>query len=87
MAWSKDVWCVLSAIKFTEYFSPCVVLSVHKDKEHAQQLVDELTVDERWPTKARLLKYTRNIRDLTEGDILCGYKIDVILDLCERESQ
>lgn len=35
MAWSKDVWCVLSAIKFTEQFAPCVVLSIHQDKEYA----------------------------------------------------
>lgn len=87
MAWSKDVWCVLSVIKFTEYFAPCVVLSVHQDKEHAQQLVDELSEDERWPTTARLIKYNRNIRDLKEGDILHGHKIDVILNLFERESE
>lgn len=85
MAWSKDMWCVLSVIKFTEYFEPCVVLSIHKDKECAQALVDELSVDERWPTKVRLIKYDRNISGLKEGDILHGYKIDVILNYHERE--
>lgn len=84
MAWYKDVWCVLSVIKFTEYFEPCVVLSIHQDKACAQQLVDELSVDERWPTTARLIKYDRNISGLKEGDILCGHKIDVIMNLCER---
>lgn len=85
MASYKDVWCVLSVIKFTEYFAPCVVLSVHQDKEHAQQLVDELSLDERWPTTARLIKYDRNIRGLKEGDILCGHKIDVIVNYYERD--
>ena len=85
MASYKDVWCVLSAIKFTEYFDSCVVLSVHQDKEHAQQLVDELSLDERWPTTARLIKYDRNIRGLKEGDILCGHKIDVIVNYYERD--
>lgn len=85
MAWSKDVWCVLSAIKFTERFDPCVVLSVHEDKEYAQSLVERLSADERWPTTARLIKYDRNIRDLKEGDILCGYKIDVIMNYYERD--
>lgn len=84
MAWYKDVWCVLTVIKFTEYFDPCVVLSVYQDKECAQQLVDELSVDERWPTTARLIKYDRNISGLKEGDILCGHKIDVIMNFCER---
>lgn len=84
MASYKDVWCVLSVIKFTEYFDPCVVLSIHQDKEHAQQLVDELSIDERWPTTARLIKYDRNIRGLKEGDILCGHKIDVIVNYYER---
>lgn len=85
MAWSKDVWCVLSVIKFTEQFKPCVVLSVHDDKTYAQSLVDRLTGDDRWPTTARLIKYDRNIRELTEGDILCGYTIDIILNYYERD--
>lgn len=84
MARSKDMWCVLSVIKFTEYFEPCVVLSIHQDKECAQSLVDEMSADERWPTTARLIKYNRNIRGLREGDILCGYKIDTILNYHER---
>lgn len=79
------MWCVLSVIKFTEYFEPCVVLSIHEDKECAQSLVDELSVDERWPTKASLIKYNRNISGLKEGDILHGHKIDVILNYHERE--
>lgn len=85
MASYKDVWCVLSVIKFAEYFAPCAVLSIHQDKEHAQQLVDELSIDERWPTTTRLIKYDRNIRGLKEGDILCGHKIDMIVNYYERD--
>lgn len=85
MACTKDAWCVLSVIKFTEQFNPCVVLSVHQTKEYAQSLVEKLSADERWPTEARLIKYDRNIRDLKEGDILCGYAIDVILNYYERD--
>lgn len=85
MARSKDAWCVLSVIKFTEYFAPCVVLSVHQDKDYAQFLVERLSEDERWPTKTRLIKYDRNISRLKEGDILCGHKIDVILNYYERD--
>ena len=85
MASYKGVWCVLSVIKFAEYFDPCVVLSIHQDKVHAQQLVDELSVDERWPTTARPIKYDRNISELKEGDILCGHKIDIIVNYYERD--
>lgn len=85
MAWCKDVWCVLSAIKFTEEFKPCVVLSIHQDKAYAQSLVERLSADERWPTTAHLIKYDRNISGLKEGDILHGYAIDVILNYYERD--
>lgn len=85
MAQYKDVWCVLSVIKFTERFEPCVVLSVHEDKEYAMSLAERLSEDERWPTNTRLIKYDRNIRELKEGDILCGYKIDVIFNYFERD--
>lgn len=85
MAWSKDAWCVLSVIKFTEYFAPCVVLSIHESKEDAQSLADSLSIDDRWPTTTRLMKYNRHIRDLKEGYILCGHKIDVILNYYERD--
>ena len=85
MAWSKDAWCVLSAIKFEEQFEPYVVLSIHPNKAEAQSLVLRLSEDERWVPTVRLLKYNRNIRDLKEGDVLCGYKISVILNYYERE--
>lgn len=85
MAWYKDAWCVLSAIKFTEYFAPCVVLSIHPNKADAQELASQLSEDDRWPTTVRLLAYNRNIRDLKEGDILCGHKIDMIINFYERD--
>ena len=85
MAWSKDVWCVLSAIKLAEESAPLVVLSIHRNKAEAQELVDRLSNDERWPTFTRLMKYTRYIRDLKEGGVLCCYKIDMIINYFERE--
>ena len=85
MAWSKDVWCVLTVIKFSEEFTPFVVLSIHRNKAEAQELVSRLSNDERWPTITRLMKYTRYIRDLKEGDVLCCYEIDMIVNYFERE--
>ncbi len=85
MAWSKDVWCVLSVIRFNEQFEPYVVLSIHPSKVEAQSLVLRLSEDERWLTTTRLIKYNRHIRDLKKGDILCGYKLSVILNYYERE--
>lgn len=85
MAWTKDVWCVLSVIKFTEYFDPCVILSIHCTKADAEELASCLSADDRWPTTARLIKYNRNISGLKEGDILCGHKIDMVLNYYERE--
>lgn len=86
MAWSKDVWCVLSAIKIAEESAPLGVLSIHRNKAEAQELVSRLTDDnERWPTTARLMKYTRYIRDINRGDVLCCHKIDMIVNYFERE--
>lgn len=85
MAWSKDVWCVLSVIKFDEQFEPYVVLSIHPNKAEAQSLVLRLSEDERWSTTVRLIKYDRNISDLKEGDILCGHKLSVIVNYYERD--
>ena len=85
MAWSKDVWCVLSAIKLAEESAPLVVLSIHRNKVEAQELVSRLTDNKRWPTTTRLMKYTRYIRDLKRGDVLCCHKIDVIVNYFERE--
>lgn len=84
MAWSKDVWCVLSVIKLTEESAPFVVLSIHRNNAEAQELVSRLTDNKRWPTTTRLMKYTRYIRDLREGDVLCCYKIDMIVNYFER---
>lgn len=85
MAWSKDVWCVLSVIKFDEQFEPYVVLSIHPSKAEAQSLVLRLSEDNRWSTTVRLIKYDRNISDLKEGDILCGHKLSVIINYYERD--
>lgn len=85
MAWSKDVWCVLSVIKFDGQFEPYVVLSIHPNKAEAQSLVLRLSEDERWSTTVRLIKYDRNISDLKEGDILCGHKLSVIVNYYERD--
>ena len=84
MAWSKDVWCVLSVIRLAEGSAPLVVLSIHRNKAEAQELVSRLTDNKRWPTTARLMKYTRYIRDLKRGDVLCCHKIDMILNYFER---
>ena len=84
MAWSKDVWCVLSVIKFTDEYTPFVILSIHRNKAEAQRLADRLADNKRWPTTARLMKYTRYIRDLKRGDVLCCHKIDMILNYFER---
>ena len=85
MAWSKNAWCVLTVIKFTEAFAPCVVLSIHRTKQEAETLANNLTKNDRWPTTARLMKYTRYIRDLKKGDVLCSHKIDVVLNYLERD--
>ena len=85
MAWSKDVWCVLSVIKFADKCTPFVILSIHPDKAEAQRLADRLSDNKRWPTTARLMKYTRYIRDLKRGDVLCCHRIDMILNYFERE--
>lgn len=85
MAWSKDVWCVLTVIKLTDEYAPFVVLSIHRNKAEAQELVCHLSRIERWPTITRMMKYTRYIRDLKEGDVLCCYKIDIIMNYFERE--
>ena len=85
MAWSKDVWCVLTVIKFDGPYEPYVVLSIHPTKAEAQSLVLRLSEDQRWFTSTRLMKYNRHIRDLKEGDIICGYKLDVVLNYYERE--
>ena len=84
MAWSKDVWCVLSVIKFADEYAPFVVLSIHRNKDEAQRLADRLADNERWPTTTRLMKYTRYIRDLKRGDVLCCHEIDMILNYFER---
>ena len=85
MAWSKDVWCVMSAIKVDDVFWPVGVLSIHRTKQEAETLMLNLTKNDRWPTTARLMKYTRYIRDLKKGDVLCCHKIDVILNYLERD--
>lgn len=85
MAWSKDVWCVMSSIKFDEGFRPVGVLSIHRTKQEAGALVSNLTKNDRWPATARLMKYTRYIRDLKKGDVVCCQKIDIVLNYLERD--
>lgn len=85
MAWSKDVWCILTAIKVDDKCAPLGVLSIHPNKAEAQKLADRLTDNKRWPTTTRLMKYTRYIRDLKKGDVLCCHKIDMIINYFERD--
>lgn len=85
MAWSRHTWCVLTTIEFDDAFEPYVVLSIHRTKEEAQALANDLSGDTRWPTTTRLMKYTRYIRDLKKGDVLCCRKIDMILNYLERD--
>lgn len=85
MAWSKDVWCIVSAIKINEGFRPVGVLSIHRTKQEAETLASNLTKNDRWPTTTRLMKYTRYIRDLRQGDVVCCQKIDIILNYLERD--
>lgn len=86
MAWSKDVWCVVSAIKIDDGCRPLGVLSIHRNKQEAENLASNLTKNDRWPTTARLTKYTRYIRDLKEGDVVCCHKIDIVLNYLERDN-
>lgn len=86
MAWSKDAWCVVSAIKFNEGFRPIGVLSIHRTKQEAENLASNLTKNDRWPTTARLMKYTRYIRDLKKGDVVCCHEIDIVLNYLERDA-
>lgn len=83
MAFEKDAWCVLAAIKFTEQFDPCVMLIIHQDEAYVRALAEVLSADDYWPTTTRLIKYDQNIRELKEGDILCGYKITLIFNHVE----
>ena len=75
----------MSAIKFNEGFRPVGVLSIHRTKREAEALVSNLTTNDRWPTTARLMKYTRDIRDLKKGDVVCCQKIDIVLNYLERD--
>lgn len=75
----------MSAIKFNEGFRPVGVLSIHRTKREAEALVSNLTTNDRWPTTARLMKYTRYIRDLKKGDVVCCQKIDIVLNYLERD--
>lgn len=85
MAWSKDVWCLLTVIEIPDELKPLVVLSIHRTKEDARLLSSRLVRNGHWPATTRLMKYTRYIRDLKEGDVLCCHKIDIILNYFERE--
>lgn len=84
MAWSKDVWCVLTVINLPDEYKPLVVLSIHRTKKDAATFASGLETNDRWPTTTRLMKYTRYIRDLKVGDVLCCRKIDIILNYFER---
>lgn len=77
---AKTKWCILASIQFTEQFSPCVVLSIHRNFLEAQVLAASLAADTYWPTTVKVLEYTDDIRKLRVGDQLLGKKIDVIMD-------
>ena len=85
MAWSKDVWCLLTVVELPDSVKPLVVLSIHRTKGEARTLSSRLVRNGRWPATTRLMKYTRYIRDLRAGDVLCCHKIDTILNYFERE--
>lgn len=85
MAWSKDVWCLLTVVELSDDAKPLVVLSIHQTKGEAQTLSSKLVRNGRWPATTRLMKYTRYIRDLRVGDVLCCRKIDMILNYFEKE--
>lgn len=85
MAWSKDVWCLLTVVELHNAAKPLVVLSIHRTKVEARTLSSRLVRNGRWPATTRLMKYTRHIRDLREGDVLHCRKIDIILNYFERE--
>lgn len=38
-------WCVLAVTQFTERFTPCVVLSVHRNGSQARLVADTLAAD------------------------------------------
>ena len=48
---AKTKWCILTSIQFTEQFSPCVVLSIHRNFLEAQTLAASLAADTYWRTK------------------------------------
>ena len=85
MAWYKDVWCLLTVIELPDDIKPLVVLSIHRTKGEARTLSSRLVRNGRWPATTRLMKYTRHIRDLREGDVLHCHKINMILNYFERE--
>nr|DAO74986.1 MAG TPA: hypothetical protein [Caudoviricetes sp.] len=85
MAWYKDVWCLLTVVELPDDVKPLVVLSIHRTKGEARTLSSRLVRNGRWPATTRLMKYTRYIRDLREGDVLCCHKINTILNYFERE--
>lgn len=72
-------WCVLASIQFTEQFSPCVVLSIHRNLLEAQALSADLAANTHWPTTVDVFECTDDIRKLKEGNYLLDKKIDVIL--------
>ena len=77
---AKTKWCILASIQFTVQFSPCVVLSIHRNFLEAQALAASLAADTYWPTTVKVLKYTDDIRKLRVGDRLLDKKIGVIMD-------
>ena len=85
MAWYKDVWCLLTVVELPDDIKPLVVLSIHRTKGEARTLSSRLVRNGRWPATTRLMKYTRYIRDLREGDVLFCHKINIILNYFERE--
>nr|DAW06952.1 MAG TPA: hypothetical protein [Caudoviricetes sp.] len=74
-------WCVLAAIQFTEQFSPCVVLSVHRTEERARKVAAALEADSHWPTTTEVIEGSDDTRKLRVGSWFLDKKIDVIMDL------
>lgn len=74
-------WCVLAVIQFTEQFSPCVVLSVHRNEEQARKVARALESDSHWPTTTEVFEGSDDTRKLRVGSWFLGKKIDAIMDL------
>ena len=71
---ADNEWCVVCRIGSIGD-DPKTTVAFYKTQDEANEAA----------ATTRLMKYTRYIRDLREGDVLCCHKIDMILNYFERE--